>query len=200
MTISVKQEVTLRKMEVASSQIYGQAELQNGVARTIQVLRDKHATLGFAESCTGGLLASTMTQVSGVSDVFMGALVTYATYTKADILGVDEQTLAHYGPVSTECAKQMSEKALMLLKVDYAVAVTGLAGPSGGTTEKPVGLVFISVSGIKSAQDSKDSETNDISTVVFQHEFGAKTAREDIQRAAVIEAHKNLQQFITENI
>lgn len=195
MTISVKQEVTVRKVNVISNSTQGLEQLQNGVARTIQVLRDNQATLGFAESCTGGLLSSTMTKVAGVSDVFMGALVTYAGYVKADVLGVDEHVLEQFGAVSAECAKQMSEKALMLLKVDYAVAVTGVAGPGGGTSEKPVGTVFTSVSGIRAAGESG---VNDIETVVFQYNFGTQMQREDIQKAAVIAAHKNLQQFIAE--
>lgn len=195
MTISVKQDVTVRKMQVDSGQALGREQMQNGVARTIQVLRDNQATVGFAESCTGGLLSSSMTQAPGISDVFMGGLVTYASYVKADVLGVDEQVLDRYGAVSAECAKQMSEKALMLLKVDYAIAVTGVAGPSGGTPEKPVGMVFISVSGIKPAGENG---VNDISTVVFQHDFGAQVEREDIQVASVIAAHKNLQQFLSE--
>lgn len=194
MTVSTKPEVIVRK----TADILGLAqlkfELKNGVAQAIQVLRDNRSTVGFAESCTGGLASNSLAQVPGVSDVFMGSLVTYANYVKVDVLGVDDQILERFGAVSPECAKEMSEKALMLLKVSYAVAITGIAGPGGGSKEKPVGTVFISVSGINSAAGA----SAEISTVVFQHDFGGLKKREDIQWASAVMAFKNLQEFVNE--
>lgn len=193
MTISINPQLTVQKMESKMTSFYSQNELQKCVARSIQVLRDNQATVGFAESCTGGLLSNAFAKVSGVSDVFMGSLVTYANYVKVDVLGVKDRTLEKFGAVSAECAKEMSEQALMLLKVSYAVAITGIAGPNGGTPEKPVGTVFISVSGIA---DAEIDEANAVSTLIFHHDFSALKTREEIQLAAAMAANENLQKFI----
>lgn len=193
MTISVKPQIFVQKRESETTSFYSLQELQKCVARSIQVLRDNQATVGFAESCTGGLLSSSFAKVSGVSDVFMGSFVTYANYVKVDVLGVQEETLVRFGAVSAQCAKEMSESALIRLKVNYAVSLTGIAGPNGGSSEKPVGTVFISVSGIG---DAEDNETSTITTLIFHHDFGAHNSREDIQMAATIAAHQNLQYFI----
>ncbi|MBC7754762.1 MAG: CinA family protein [Moraxellaceae bacterium] len=180
---------------------YSLIELQKCVAQSIQVLRDNQATVGFAESCTGGLLSSSFAKVSGVSDVFMGSLVSYANYVKADILGVKDETLEKFGAVSAECAKEMSEQALILFKVSYAVAITGIAGPKGGSTEKPVGTVFISVSGISDAHENeqeneKINEDSAITTLIFHHDFNALNSREEIQLAAAVAANQDLHHFI----
>jgi PncC family amidohydrolase len=195
MTISIKPQTVIQKMESKMAAFYSPNELQKCVARSIQVLRDIQATVGFAESCTGGLLSSSFAKVSGVSDVFMGSLVTYANYVKVDVLGVKDATLEKFGAVSAECAKEMSEQALILLKVSYAVAITGIAGPNGGSTEKPVGTVFISVSGITDATDHDESDST-ITTLIFHHDFGAIKTREEVQLAAATAANQNLQQFI----
>ena len=197
MTISIKPQAAVQKMENKMSSFYSQNELQKCVARSIHVLRDNHATVGFAESCTGGLLSNSFAKVSGVSDVFMGSLVTYANYVKVDVLGVKDETLEKFGAVSAECAKEMSEQDLILLKVSYAAAITGIAGPNGGSTEKPVGTVFISVSGISDAHENdKVNEHSTITTLIFHHDFSTFSSREDIQLAATIAANQNLQRFI----
>lgn len=197
MTIAIKPQAVVQKMESKMAAFYSSNELQKCVARSIQVLRDNQATVGFAESCTGGLLSNSFAKVSGVSDVFMGSLVTYANYVKVDVLGVKDETLEKFGAVSAECAKEMSEQALILLKVSYAVAITGIAGPNGGSTEKPVGTVFISVSGISDAHDNDTiNEDSAISTLIFHHDFSALNTREEIQLAASIAANQNLQHFI----
>ncbi len=197
MTISIKPQVAVEKIESQSASFYSSKELQKCVARSIQVLRDNQASVGFAESCTGGLLSSSFAKVPGVSDVFMGALVTYANYVKVDVLGVKDETLEKFGAVSAECAKAMSEQALILLKVSYAVAITGIAGPKGGSAEKPVGTVFISVSGISDAHENDSvAEDSAITTLIFQHDFSAISTREDIQLAASIAANQNLQHFM----
>ncbi len=105
--------------------------------------KEKNLTLGFAESCTGGLVAHRMTNVSGASAVFMGSLVTYSNQAKMDCLGVQEETLKSWGAVSEETATEMASGAREKLRVDIALSLTGIAGPLGGSEEKPVGTVCI---------------------------------------------------------
>ncbi|MDR2108811.1 MAG: CDP-diacylglycerol--glycerol-3-phosphate 3-phosphatidyltransferase [Coriobacteriales bacterium] len=100
-------------------------------------------SIGAAESCTGGLIAAALTAVPGASEVFKGAVVSYANQVKQQGLGVSAVTLARYGAVSEETACEMAKGALRALDVDVAVSVTGIAGPGGGTPEKPVGTVWI---------------------------------------------------------
>ena len=108
-------------------------------------LREKRLTFGTAESCTGGLISKTVTDIAGCSDVFLGGVVSYANSVKEGLLGVDKKTLAAVGAVSAEVAMQMALGAKEALGADVTVAVTGIAGPGGGSEEKPVGLVYISV-------------------------------------------------------
>jgi nicotinamide-nucleotide amidase len=113
----------------------------------LDLLRERGLTLGTAESCTGGLAAARLTDAPGSSDVFKGAIVAYANEVKAERLGVPEWVLAEHGAVSAEAAAAMAHGARRALGVDVAVAVTGIAGPDGGTEEKPVGLVFLHAAG-----------------------------------------------------
>ncbi|SDC06138.1 competence/damage-inducible protein A [Pedobacter soli] len=103
-------------------------------------------TLSTAESCTGGYIAHLITQHPGCSSVYWGGAVTYAYELKESILGVKQETLATFGAVSEETVREMSEGAIKHFKTDYALAVSGIAGPDGGTADKPVGTVWISVS------------------------------------------------------
>lgn len=114
--------------------------------RLIDALRARGWTLALAESCTGGMVAMRVTAVPGASDVFPGGVVCYANAVKRDVLGVPQEVLDRYGAVSGPCAVAMAEGARKRLGADIAVSVTGIAGPGGGTAEKPVGLVFIGVS------------------------------------------------------
>jgi nicotinamide-nucleotide amidase len=98
-------------------------------------------SIACAESCTGGLIAAALTDVPGCSDVFAGAAVTYSNESKAALTEVDPTTIATYGAVSTETAAEMARGVRQRLDVDIAVAVSGIAGPGGGTAEKPVGTV-----------------------------------------------------------
>ncbi|MDD4772505.1 MAG: competence/damage-inducible protein A [Eubacteriales bacterium] len=111
----------------------------------IDLLRRKGKKIATAESCTGGLIAETLTSVSGASGVFDGGVVSYANTQKISLLGVKKETLERFGAVSEETAREMAEGARALMDADIAVAVTGIAGPGGGTGEKPVGLVYIAV-------------------------------------------------------
>jgi nicotinamide-nucleotide amidase len=108
----------------------------------LDLCRERGLTLATAESCTGGLVAARLTSIPGSSDVFRGAVVAYANDVKAETLGVPAGVLETYGAVSAETAEAMARGARERLGVDVAVAVTGVAGPGGGTEDKPVGLVF----------------------------------------------------------
>ncbi|HSS81065.1 MAG TPA: CinA family nicotinamide mononucleotide deamidase-related protein [Gaiellaceae bacterium] len=116
-------------------------------ALVLDACRERGLTLATAESCTGGLVAARLTSVPGSSDVFLGAVVAYADGVKARELAVPPEMLERYGAVSAEAAAAMAEGARARLGADVAVAVTGVAGPGGGTPEKPVGLVYLHAAG-----------------------------------------------------
>lgn len=131
---------------LASRHLFSRAETSTP-ALVLSLLRERGLTLGTAESCTGGLVAGRLTDVPGASDVFRGAVVAYANEVKVAELGVPGDVLHAHGAVSAETAAAMARGARSRLGVDVAVAVTGVAGPDGGTAEKPVGLVFLHASG-----------------------------------------------------
>ena len=111
--------------------------------RVLQLLRERGATLTTAESCTGGLIASMLTRIPGSSEAFHAGFVTYANAVKHSVLGVDEAVLASDGAVSEPVVRQMALGALQRAGADYAIAVSGIAGPDGGTPDKPVGTVWL---------------------------------------------------------
>jgi nicotinamide-nucleotide amidase len=113
----------------------------------LRLCRDRGLTLATAESCTGGMVAERLTSVPGASDVFVGAVVAYSDGLKARDLGVPADVLERHGAVSAETAAAMAEGARSRLGADVAVAVTGIAGPGGGSEEKPVGLVYVHAAG-----------------------------------------------------
>ncbi len=127
----------------------------------VQLFRDYNFTLASAESCTGGGLGSALTSVSGSSDYYLGGFVAYANMAKEKLLGVDPTTLSKFGSVSSECATEMAEKSRAILGSTVAVSVTGIAGPDGGTKEKPVGLVFIAIAGSNGSVVTKNNFTGD---------------------------------------
>lgn len=109
------------------------------------LLRTQKKTVGTAESCTGGSIAALLTSVPGSSDYFVGSIVSYTNSVKQQVLGVSRDDLATYGAVSKQVVEQMAQGALHVLGCDYSIATSGIAGPGGGTPEKPVGTIWIAV-------------------------------------------------------
>jgi nicotinamide-nucleotide amidase len=112
-----------------------------------QILKDKDLTVSTAESCTGGFIAHSFTSNSGSSNYFKGSVVAYSNDVKIKVLGVNAHKIQDYGAVSKEVVEEMAVRTRELLGTDYAVATSGIAGPTGGTPEKPVGMVWIAVAG-----------------------------------------------------
>ena len=111
----------------------------------VKILTKKRLKIAFAESCTGGMLASEITSVSGASKVFGIGLVTYSNQAKITILKVNKTIIQKYGAVSAECCEAMVKNLSKISKAQINVSITGIAGPNGGTKKKPVGLVYIGV-------------------------------------------------------
>jgi len=147
---------------------YGEETLPEVIGR---LLMEKKQTLSTAESCTGGYAAHLITSVAGSSAYFLGSIIAYANEVKMQQLGVQKSTIEKYGAVSEEVAREMAEGVRQKLGTDYGLAFTGIAGPGGGSEEKPVGTVWIAVASAKGAVSKK-----------FQ--FGDNRER-NIQRAAV---------------
>ena len=114
-----------------------------------KILLEKKLTIACAESCTGGLLTSRLTDVAGSSAYVQGSIVSYSNEIKNSVLKVDAETLKNFGAVSEQTARQMSANVREIFKTDIGVGITGIAGPGGGSAEKPVGTVYISVSNSK---------------------------------------------------
>lgn len=112
----------------------------------VKKLKEQSKTLALAESCTGGLVSKTITDVSGASAVYEGGVCSYSNNVKMKILGVKEETLCEFGAVSEQTAREMSEGVRKALGTDIGVGITGIAGPLSDNTQKPVGLIYISVS------------------------------------------------------
>lgn len=112
-----------------------------------RLLSAQNLTISCAESCTGGLLTSRLTDIAGSSAYVMGSVVSYTNRIKEALVGVRHETLLAHGAVSEETAREMAEGIRRAIKTDIGIGITGIAGPGGGTKEKPVGLVFIAVSG-----------------------------------------------------
>jgi len=144
----------------------------------LAVCRARGWHLATAESCTGGLVAAALTAVAGASDVFERGFMTYSNAAKTALLGVPAETIAEHGAISAETAAAMATGVVARAPVELAVAVTGLAGPGGGTPQKPVGLVYL-------ATARRDGETR-----VARHEFSGDRA--GVRNAAVIEALRML--------
>ena len=134
----------IKKTEVGEF-IYG-IDVDSMENALVMKLRERGMTLATAESCTGGLIAKRVTDLAGCSDVFLGGCVTYANEAKEKLIGVSHETLEKYGAVSEQTAREMARGVRLALGADVGVATTGIAGPGGGTPEKPVGTVYVAVS------------------------------------------------------
>ena len=139
--------------------------------KVVQKLIKKKLNISFAESCTGGLLSSNITSVSGSSKVFNLGLITYSNEAKINILKVPKKILNKYGAVSEECCLSMDKNLSKISKANISVSITGIAGPNGGTKLKPVGLVYI---GIKKGNK-----------IIIKENLFKSTNRISIQKATV---------------
>ncbi len=119
---------------------------ENLLKKVANLLKEKNLKIASAESCTGGLIAHTLTNISGSSDYFERGVISYSNKSKTELLGVPEDILKKYGAVSMQVAKIMAESIRTSSKVDLGISTTGIAGPTGGTKEKPAGLVYIAIS------------------------------------------------------
>ena len=128
---------------------YGYSKLcfmiKNLLNTVVKKLIKKKLKITLAESCTGGLLASSITSINGSSKIFNLGLITYSNKAKIDILNVPKKIIEKYGSVSDECCVSMVRNLSKISKADISISITGIAGPNGGTTLKPVGLVFIGI-------------------------------------------------------
>ncbi len=147
-----------------------------------KILKDKGLKVATAESCTGGLIGASLTAVPGMSECYGYGAITYANSAKEELLSVSDDTLKTKGAVSPDTACQMAEGVLKLSKADIAVSVTGIAGPGGGTKDKPVGLVYIGI-----AQKGRD-------TIAYKNIFSGD--RESVRKSTVCKALE----LIIENI
>ena len=139
---STANEAEKRIRAALANSLYGTGDdrLEEVVVKTLTAARK---TIAVAESCTGGLIAHRITNVSGSSEVFVNGCVTYSNESKTRLLGVREETLKAHGAVSEEVAREMAEGIRTRSRTDFGISTTGIAGPTGGTPEKPVGLVYI---------------------------------------------------------
>ena len=119
--------------------------MKNLSQKIVRLLKKKRLKISFAESCTGGLLSSSITSISGSSKVFNLGLITYSNQAKMNILKVPKKTIMKHGAVSYETCLSMVNNLNKIAKTNISVSITGIAGPNGGTKEKPVGLVFIGI-------------------------------------------------------
>ena len=150
-------------------------ELTQAARALLDLCRSKRLILAAAESCTGGLLAATLTEIPGSSDVFERGFITYSNEAKRAMLGVTPTTLAKHGAVSRETAEAMATGALAHAPVDVAVSITGIAGPGGAVPGKPVGLVYLAAASRSGRLIQHERKYGDI-------------GRAQVRRACVIEA------------
>ena len=150
--------------------------MNNLSLKILKLLTKKKLTLSFAESCTGGLLASSITSISGSSKVFNMGLVTYSNNAKVKLLQVPKKTITKYGAVSHETCLSMVKNLSKISKANISISITGVAGPNGGTKAKPVGLVYI---GLKKG-----------SKIIVKKNYFKSKKRISIQKATVKQALK----------
>ena len=143
--VAAVDEMTEKVNEIIGKYIYSydNEDMINVVAK---LLMEKHITISSAESCTGGKFAAALCEIPGISEVFERGIVTYSNRAKMEELGVKEETLAEHGAVSPETAEEMVRGLAAKTGSDLCISVTGIAGPGGGSAEKPVGLAYIGIS------------------------------------------------------
>ena len=156
--------------------------MKNLVIKVVKKLIQKKLKISFAESCTGGLLSSTITSISGSSKIFNLGLITYSNKTKIDILKVPEKIINKYGAVSNECCLSMVKNLSKISRANISISITGIAGPNGGTKLKPVGLVYI---GIKKGNK-----------IIIKKNLFKNQSRISIQKATVITSLKIINKII----
>jgi nicotinamide-nucleotide amidase len=157
-------------------------EMQQQAAALLAAARVRGLKIATAESCTGGLVSALLTEIAGSSDVFERGFVTYSNDAKMELLGVPEELLKAHGAVSVPVAQAMAEGALRHARAQVSVAITGIAGPGGGSAAKPVGLVFIAAS-------------NGRETRVQEHRFG-DGGRAQVRSAAMTAALRLLESML----
>ena len=155
------------------------------VKETLDMAREAGLKIATAESCTGGLLAAALTSVAGSSTVFERGFVTYSNAAKMELLDVEPDVLETHGAVSEQTARQMAEGALAHSRADLAVSITGIAGPGGGSVEKPVGLVHFACA-------ARDGETLAMRRLFTSRE--GEITREEVRHEAVLAALALLRQ------
>lgn len=144
----------------------------------VELLKARGLTCATAESCTGGGVGSAITSVPGSSAVFYGGVISYDNSVKENVLGVASDTLATVGAVSSDCAAQMAVGARRLLKTDLAVSLTGIAGPDGGSAEKPVGLVWFGLAtadGVRTEKAIFPGDREEVRRHAILHALGMLT-------------------------
>ena len=156
--------------------------MKNLANKIVKKLIQKKLTISFAESCTGGMLSSIITSISGSSKVFHLGLITYSNKAKIDILKVPKKIIHQYGAVSNECCLSMVKNLSKISKAGISVSITGIAGPNGGTKLKPVGLVYI---GIKRGNK-----------IIIKKNLFKSQKRISIQKASVITSLKIINKII----
>ena len=144
-------------------------------------MKERGLKLSLAESCTGGMIGSEITTMSGSSSFFLGSAVTYSNESKENILGVSKDSLIEYGAVSEAVAKEMALGSLKAYGSDVAASVTGIAGPDGGTSEKPVGTVWMAV-------------TDGVSTIAYENHFTG--SRDEIRRKSTDALIQHIIEFL----
>jgi nicotinamide-nucleotide amidase len=143
------------------------------VKKLSNLLKDKKLTIAAAESCTGGLFSSCLTDIPGASEYLRGSLICYSNESKIKCLGVSEKFIKAHGAVSSQVAEQMAKGARNVFSSDITISVTGIAGPGGGSPSKPVGLIYICIS------TDKDK--------YHTYKFNFKGSRLDIKKESVLE-------------
>ena len=161
--------------------VYG-VDVDSLEALVVEKLRAAGKTLATAESCTGGLLAKRITDIAGSSDVFEMGCVTYANRVKENLLGVPHETLEAHGAVSEETARAMAEGIVRASGADVGVGITGIAGPGGGTAEKPVGLVYIALSDGKNTWVAKRQPAGRMKSREWHRHCAASKALDMVRR------------------